>query len=264
MTHATEGTAESADGARIRYKSLGEGSPAVVFVHAWGLNMKVWDCQVPAVASKYRVVLLDLCGYGESSKERRVWTVAAFAEDVCAVCDALKLTRVVLVGHSMGGPIILEAALRLADRVAGLVPVDILLDVDAVIPADKRSALFGHMREDFEGTVASFTRTLFPPAADGSSILRVVAMETANDPTMMISALDNAMAYDARPALSRLKAPILGINADLSPTMLEHNRKYASKYDAVVMKGVSHWLMLDRPEEFSVNLLAVLDKIQRS
>jgi pimeloyl-ACP methyl ester carboxylesterase len=254
-----EGFVASTDATPIHYKCFGDGERSIVFVHGWGCTMTAWDGQVSVVASKYRVVLLDLAGHGQSGKERRAWTMESFADDVCAVCEALQLTRVVLVGHSMGGPIILEAALRMTARVVGLVPIDILLDVDDVAPGDKRAALFAQMRENFNDTVVSFFQSLFPRDADQSFVDRIIAMETANDPRMMVPALENAMAYDARPALSRLKVPIHGINGDLSPTSLEHNRKYAPQYDAVVMTGVSHWLMLDRPEEFTAKLMDVLD-----
>ena len=257
-----EGYVASADGTSIHYKSIGRGEWAVVFVHGWGCSMDAWDRQVPVVAPAHRVVLLDLAGHGASGKARSAWTIESFADDVHAVCTALDVASAVLVGHSMGGPIIVEAALRMPGQIAGLVPIDILLDVDDIKPAEQRARLFKRMRADFAGTVTSFLRSLFPANADESFVRRIMTMETEKDPSMMVPALENAMAYDARPGFSRLTVPICGINTDLSPTRFEHNRRYAPQYDAVIMNGVSHWLMLDRPDEFNGKLLNVLDRIK--
>ncbi len=251
----------SSDGVPIHYAVTGEGAPAlpaVVLVHCWGCSMKTWENQVPALAAHYRVVTLDLAGHGASGKDRKEWTVAAFADDVRAVVEALGLKRVILVGHSMAGPIVLEAYQRMPDRVAGLVVVDTLLDVDKEMSAGERAQFFGKMRADFKGTVASFLPHLFAPGTDKAFIDRIIAMETANDPAMMVPAIENVFAYDERGALARVKVPIRAINADLFPTSIEHDRKYAPQFDADVMHGVGHWLMLERPEEFNAKLLAAL------
>jgi len=224
--------------------------------------MAAWAPHVAAVSPPYGVVLLDLAGHGRSGKGRTAWTIEAFADDVRAVCDALDVKRAILVGHSMGGPIILEVALRIPDRIAGLVPLDIVVDVDHVRTAEERAAFFRYMREDFRGAVSSLVVSLFPPDAEKASVDRIIDMEMANDPKMMIPALEGAMAYDVRAALSRIRVPVFAINASLAPTSIEHNRKYASRYEAVVMSGVSHWLMVDRPNEFSANLRKVLDEIR--
>jgi sigma-B regulation protein RsbQ len=255
-------TAPSAfDQVPIHYAVAGEGDPAVVLVHCWGCSMKTWENEVPALGARWRVVTLDLAGHGDSGKGRKEWTVAGFAEDVRAVVETLGLRRVVLVGHSMGGPIVLEAAQRMADRVVGIVVVDTLLDVDSEMPAEKKAEFFGKMRADFKGTVSSFLPHLFAPNTDRAFIDRIVAMETANDPAMMVPAIENVFNYDERAALSRIKVPIRGVNADLFPTSVEHNRKYAPQFDADVVHGVGHWLMLERPDEFNAKLVAAIDLV---
>jgi pimeloyl-ACP methyl ester carboxylesterase len=256
-----EGTAASSDGIPIHYEFFEAGDSAVVFVHGWGDSLTAWVPHVAAVSPPYSVVLLDLAGHGRSGAGRTAWTIEAFAEDVLAVCDALRVKRAVLVGHSMGGPIILEAALRSPDRIVGLVPIDIVVDANHVRTAEEQAAFFRHMRQDFKGAVSSLVASLFPPDADKGSVDRIVAMEMANDPRMMVPALESAMAYDVRAALSRIHVPVFAINSDLFPTSIEHNRKYAPQYEAVIMNSVSHWLMLDRPAEFDANLLKVLADI---
>src|SRR5713101_3465630 len=104
-----DGLARSADGVPIHFTVSGAGSPALVFVHGWAIDGRYWEQQVPVFARSHRVVTLDLAGHGRSGRERKDWTVESFAQDVRAVVDALGLKKVVLVGHSMSGNVILEA-----------------------------------------------------------------------------------------------------------------------------------------------------------
>src|SRR5438552_4042219 len=97
------GTAVSADGVPIRYEAYGAGEPALVFVHGWALDRRLWAAQVASFAPHHRVVTLDLAGHGESGRLRTEWTMGAFAEDVCAVLDQASLGPSVLIGHSMSG-----------------------------------------------------------------------------------------------------------------------------------------------------------------
>src|SRR6185369_10787554 len=97
---------------------------------------------------------IDLPGHGESGLDRKSWTVENYGDDVKTVVTKLNLKRVVLVGSSMGGPIALEAARRMPDRVVGIVPVDTLQNVDAKLPPDQLEGLFKAMEADFKGTSA--------------------------------------------------------------------------------------------------------------
>ena len=74
----------SLDGIRIHYKSLGEGSEALVFVHGWSCNLDFWRYQVPAFSGKARLLLIDLPGFGESDRPRLAYTMNLFARSVDA------------------------------------------------------------------------------------------------------------------------------------------------------------------------------------
>lgn len=191
-----EGFAESADRQPIHYLSYGAGDSAVVFVHCWGCNLHYWDGAMRRLRPDQRVVALDLVGHGLSGKRRAKWTVQAFAQDVRAVVDKLGLKHVVLVGHSMSGPIILEAAALMPDKVVGLVPVDTLLDVDQKWPPEKRKAFFAQFHKDFPGTVTKVVRQLFPSTANPALVDWMVADELRADPATSIAILDENSAYD--------------------------------------------------------------------
>jgi len=81
-------------------------------------------------AADYKVVTLDQAGHGESGKDRKAWTVESLAGDVESVVKDLGLKRVILVGHSMGGPVALLAAKRMPGTVVAVIGIDTLQDAE--------------------------------------------------------------------------------------------------------------------------------------
>ena len=114
----------STDGVRIAYEVRGKGSLALVFVHGWSCNRGFWAGQMEPFSKQFKVVAVDLAGHGDSGRNREKWTIQSYGEDVAAVVKKLDVKRVILIGHSMGGDVIPEAALRLPGRVVGLIWLD--------------------------------------------------------------------------------------------------------------------------------------------
>lgn len=111
------------DGVTLRVVDSGSG-PAVVFIHGIGASAYSWRQQLgPVVAAGYRVVAIDLPGFGYSDKPRAGYHNADFVRVVTALLDTLRIDPVILVGHSMGGEVAAELALANASRVQGLVLV---------------------------------------------------------------------------------------------------------------------------------------------
>jgi pimeloyl-ACP methyl ester carboxylesterase len=240
----------------------GQGDPALVFVHCWTCRRRFWDAQVPAFNARHRVVTLDLAGHGESDSGRRDWTIAAFGEDVRAVVEHLGLRRVILIGHSMGGDVILEAARRMPNRVLGLIPVDTLLNVEQRMSPAEIEAATGRLRADFPTAVSAFMRQrLFAPSTDPALVDRIVAGATASPPEAAVAALANAWAYDAAAAFRGLRMPIVAVNADLHPTDVAANRRHAQHFDALILPGVGHYPMLEAPERFNALLAEAVRRV---
>jgi pimeloyl-ACP methyl ester carboxylesterase len=127
---ATDSWAASVDGITLNWNSAGSGAQAVIFVHGWTCDDTSWQGQVQAISQKYRVITLDLPGHGKSGspKDGR-FSMNLFARAVEAVRSEAKVEKAVLVGHSMGTPVIREYALMYPQRVAGLVLVDGLIQI---------------------------------------------------------------------------------------------------------------------------------------
>lgn len=255
-------TARSAGGVPIRFQVSGKGEPTVVLVHGWALDRRVWDGQVPRLSARRRVVTLDLAGHGESGRPRAPWTMAAFGEDVKAVVEAVGAKQVVLVGHSMGGPVVLEAARRMPERVKGILLVDTLLDVEQRTPPEQIEAMARQLEADYKTTVTQMTAEyLFAPGTPAVVRDRVLGHATAMPAEVSIALLRQSWGYDPLPALREIKAPIRAVNADKFPTNLEANRRHMPGYEAVIVAGTGHYPMLEDPARFGPALDQALSQV---
>lgn len=258
--HATPVTATrawtTADGNRIPYDVTGEGDVTVVLVHCWMCERSFWDAQVPVLAQSYRTIALDLPGHGEATSQRAEWSVAAFGDDLAGFMDALDLDNVVLVGHSMGGPVSLRAAALSGDRVRGIVAVDTLHDAEFEFSKEEMDAFMADFEADYPATCQEFVSEMFPEPDAGAAMSRVQAVscrpERAPAGIALMRDYGNIeMASWFRDA----GVPIRAINAAQPfPTRVDTNRKYAD-FDAVLMDDVGHYPHISRPAAFNPLLL---------
>jgi pimeloyl-ACP methyl ester carboxylesterase len=260
-TGVVEGSVQSADGVQIRYRAEGSGDTALVFVHCWSCDGGYWKNQVPYFSSSYRVVTLDLAGHGTSGAGRRSWTIDAYAADVKAVVEKLDLEKVVLIGHSMSGPIIVEAALKLPDRVVALIPVDTLHDLSEKPDPRGMDGILKSLRTDFRKGATDLVRQLFPATADPALVDEVARDIASAPPEVAIATFESLARYDIRPALERLRVPIRCINGDKWPTRIEESRKVYPRFDAVILPGVGHFPMLEAPKQFNEKLLQAVREL---
>ena len=246
------GSVKAPDGVEIRYEAGGNGEPAIVFVHGWSCDRTYWREQAAVFAKTRRMVAIDLAGHGESGLGRQRYTIEAFGADVKAVVESLGLKRVVLVGHSMGGPVTLEAARLMPERVVALVPIDTLGRVGQATSAEEKQAFLAPMRADFRAATGKFVRDfMFTPKSDPALVDRI-ADDMAKAPSeVALSALESLIDYDEAKALAAVTAPLRLINADRWPTDLAAARKHKPDVQLAVMPGVGHFLMLEDPAEFN-------------
>src|SRR3989442_7812035 len=108
---------------KVHYMVEGKGSRTILFVHCWAGNSGFWREQVPTLAGRARLILVDLPGHGQSDKPRRDYTMDYFAEAVLVVMRDARVDKATLVGHSMGAPVICRAYSRAPEKVAALVAV---------------------------------------------------------------------------------------------------------------------------------------------
>jgi pimeloyl-ACP methyl ester carboxylesterase len=251
----------SPDGVSIRYDDLGAGDPALVLVHGWNCDRGYWSEQLEHFARGHRVVNVDLGGHGDSGLNRTEWTMQAFGKDVSAVVTALDLREVVLVGHSMGGKVIVEAARQLGDRVVAVVGVDTFHSGGRETPQARQDEVFGQLADDYAGFMANFVDLTFVEQSDPAIREWVKADMSAAPYASAVGARQASGSYDAIPAVASLDVPLVLINSDFLPTDLTHLEASAKQFLYLEMSGVGHFVMLEDPETFNALLSAVLADI---
>ncbi len=242
---------DSPDGVTIVYHIEGKGSPALVFVHGWNCDRSYWRDQVAYFARTHTVVAIDLAGHGESGSERKFWAIPAFGADVAAVVKEEGLKRVLLVGHSMGGEISLEAARLLPGRVVGIIGVDTFQDFAATISPEEIASAVTYYRANFKTAMEMIARSMFPWGVDPSLVERVVRGMTTANPDISMAVMEALFSYRPERALRDVRVPIRVINSDHRPTNIAGNRKMAASFGARIMTGHGHFLFLEAPGEFN-------------
>lgn len=235
---------------RLRVDDGGSGGIPVVFVHGNGGNRTQWAGQVRHLRASRRAVAFDLRGMGESEVAGNGdYSVEGFAEDVAAVAKALGLGRFVLVGHSYGGAVVAAYAGRHPEKLAGLVFADVAGDVRNPPPAHAEALRRGLLPENYE----EFTRRWFEGIlAGGTGATRDAVYRSlrATRPEVFIAATTGLSTFDPAAALSHYRGPRLHISSFLADNPVAIHRAFKDMPVRVV-QDASHWLMLDRPEEFN-------------
>ena len=130
------------NGLNINYKTSGPGGRArvAVILQGWGTDMNLYDSVAAAINDRYRVVQLDLPGFGESDEPPEAWSVDDYCDFFCIFLEKIKVKKAVLIGHSYGGRMIIKLAARSSE---GRLPFEIskimLVDSAGVMPV--RSAM---------------------------------------------------------------------------------------------------------------------------
>ncbi|MHA2288656.1 MAG: alpha/beta fold hydrolase, partial [Promethearchaeota archaeon] len=109
-----------ANGIRLSYRVYGEGYP-VVFIHGYGAKKEIWKPQVVEISNKYKVIIFDLRGTGESDRPNIPYTMKMMTDDVNGLIEALNIKKAHIIGRSFGGMIAQNLTLLYPERVDKLV-----------------------------------------------------------------------------------------------------------------------------------------------
>jgi pimeloyl-ACP methyl ester carboxylesterase len=260
FTFAWPVAATTVDGLKIHSTVSGKGLRTVVFVHGWTCDSTSWDGQVPALSKTYRVVTLDLPGHGQSGAPADgKFSMDLFARAVEAVRGEVGADKIVLVGHSMGAPVIRQYARLYPQRVAGLVAVDGPLDLRQFgAPSGGMPSMTG---ADGLKNRETMIRTMFTPQTPASLQQQILTM-MLHAPEATAAGAMNAM-FD--PALRQddvTSVPALAVYAGTnSPPNADTIKKVLPRYEAAQIAGTGHFLMMEKPDEFNRLLTAFLAKV---
>ena len=245
----------SKDGTPISYEVNGNGEPGLVFVHGWSCDSRYWREQVPYFSKTYQVVTIDLAGHGHSGFSRSKYTMKAFGKDVKAVTDVSGADKVILIGHSMGGSVIAEAARLMPARGIGLIGIDTLQNIEYPLTSDELKKMTAPMKADFKSGSRNFVSEMMRPGTDPKLREWILSDMSSTPPSVALSAMQEMMSRyltgEAAKPFEAIKLPVVAVNADMWPINYEANRRHMASFDAIILENSDHFLMMNRPEEFN-------------
>ncbi len=256
----------SLDSERIAYDVAGKGKTSLIFIHGWSCDGRYWQKQVPAFAKDYQVITADLAGHGHSSFDRSNFSMLSFANDVRAIMLKENIDRAILIGHSMGGGVIAEAAKLMPEKVIGIIGIDTLQNVAERLPQSDIDEMAKSFEGDFRKAAQEFVSPMFPKGTDPQLVNWVVEDMSSAPKEIAISAFRNYMGQyvngEAAMVFEDITIPVVSINARLWPTAPEENRKYIKHYQLLYIDETGHFPMLEKPEEFNVLLKKATNSIE--
>jgi pimeloyl-ACP methyl ester carboxylesterase len=242
------------------------GNPAaiVVLIHGWSCDSSYWDAQLPALVAHHDVLTVDLAGHGRSPLGEQDGSMARFAADVASLLSELPPDKpLILAGHSMGGPVAIETAHLLGERVRGVIGVDTFASVTwPPTPAAEVTKRLAAFQADFAATTAAFvSQSFFRSDADPALKSRIVADMSAGNPIIGKAAIRGLNDWRGLERMRTIRAPIVTINADQVPIDVERIRSDVPQFRAITLGGLGHFLMMEAPQRFNPLLLATIDEL---
>lgn len=260
------------DGLTLHYY---EGGPAdgdtLVMIHGFGANRDNWLRMARHFTERYRVIALDLPGFGESSKPDASYDVASQTERLHAFVTALNIEKPHLIGNSMGGHIAALYAARYPDQVSSIALLDNagitsprMSEMFQMIERGQPNPLVVRKAEDF-GTLMDFVFVNPPPLPD-SLKRHFAAQSMANQAHYdMIFTQLREQYVPLEPELPKIQVPVLVLWGDrdrvLDVSSIEVMKPLLQKPTVVVMKDCGHAPMIERPEETAQHYQAFLDSL---
>lgn len=262
----------SYDGVNIYYEDQGQGIP-LVLVHGWTCSSKIWQKNIPELVKNFRVVTMDLRGHGNSVKTLAGHHVTHYARDVRALLEHLDLRDAILMGWSLGGPVVLSywAQFHSDSRLKGIGMIDsntCPLSSEAWnahrlknFNVDGMNAGFTALMDDPAGFAAGFARRMFhKEQVDYSDLQWIVAEIRKTPPWIAIAIYSDYVTNDFTSILPTITIPGIVFAADsaIAEKGVEQGRYLAGlmpKGQFIEFKNAGHILFFEQPDEFNNALI---------
>jgi len=245
-------TAYSFDNVPIVYQKTGNGKEVLVFIHCWSCDKSYWAGQLEYFGNNYTVIAIDLAGHGESGFDRTGWTIENYGKDVKAVVEKEKLNNVILIGHSMGGAIVLSAAQQSRNSgIKALIGIDTFQDIEYMYTKEQYAGFVKPFEEDFPTATKEFIKQMFPENAD-SNLVEMISGDMSSAPKdVALASFNDLFSFNEAENFDKINIPVRFLNADHYPTNVESAKRHIKDFGVKIMKSVGHFLMLEKPDEFN-------------
>jgi len=241
----------SREGVRLHFEQEGRGRPPFVFVHGWCCDRTFFQPQFDHFKSSCRVMTLDLRGCGNSDLAEIGFDIPTFADDVAWLCGELKISKPIVLGHSLGGMI----ALELASRYPALPAAIVAVDPGPINPLPETRTFFEALIAQLEGPKANearreFIEGFFLPTDDAERKRRIVETMCAVPLRIAVAALRGIVAWNGTEALRLCRVPLLVLRSETGGSN-DPERLLPLKPDIQfgVTVGAGHFHQLEVPEQ---------------
>jgi 3-oxoadipate enol-lactonase len=245
-----------ATGIAYRSRNADGAEPPIIFVHGAAGNMLAWLASTRVLADtlpERPIYFLDLPGHGKSRVPGMI-SVDEYARALMDFIFGMGFRRCCLVGHSMGGGIVLTAAL---DAAPDLIEKVAVLGSSYRIPVIP--ALFTALKEDFAGAMEMMRQWGFGNDADLRIVDAVVADMMDCNPVTALNDFKACHAYDIKDRVGQLKPPLAVLYGSLDVMVSENRNKALAAAvpgaKLIRFEGASHMLMAERPKEAANELV---------
>jgi pimeloyl-ACP methyl ester carboxylesterase len=200
----------------IHHVVTGEGKPPIVFVHGFACAHTDWNAQVAHLSPRHQTVAVDLRGHGDSPGTAAECSIERYGADVAEVMRALKLPPAIVVGHSLGCRVAIEAALQASAQTAGV----ILVDGSQFAAAMEPILMERFASPDGYTTITNaLFKDMFTAKSDPSVVASVVARALRLPRPIGEKMLSDLLRYDVgrlAHSLASLRVPVMALQATFS------------------------------------------------
>ena len=196
----------------MHFVRSGRGAPALVFVHGFACTHEDWRAQLEHFSRSHETVACDLRGHGATPGRPHECSIEHFGGDVAALVNNLELETCVLIGHSMGCRVVLEANRLIADKVAGIVLVDGSRLADRDPAAAEAAARAGIAKAGYPAFAENlFRQMFFTPSPTADAIVRRAVTQSAGFGPELWPRMARWDAESMDAAFDALRVPLLAI-----------------------------------------------------
>ncbi len=241
------------NGVNINYEEKGEGE-LIVLLHGWGSNIKLFANLIDLLSKKYKVVAMDMPGFGESQEPPSAWCVDDYADFVIEFLKAYNTDKVMLLGHSFGGRVIIKLNSR--ENPPFEITKVILVDSAGILPPKSNKKSFRTRWYKFCRTILStgIMQKIAPVALEKLRVKYGSADYVAASP-LMRQVLVKTVNEDLEPLLPNIKCPTLlvwGVNDTATPLSDgEKMEKLIPDAGLVKLENAGHYSFLEQQYTFN-------------
>ena len=240
-------------GVTLRYEDTGTGGTPMLLIHAMAADHTLMAPIAEHASRSRRVVSVDLRGHGESDKPDEGYTIPIWADDIEALIKELGLSRVVVVGHSLGGVIAMEVARRLPEVVEAVVTVDSPFFFLEGIGEKLQPIIEGVKSPDPMPAMMMFSSMNFTPSDSPERKAEILRMMNEFPPNILRQVFFSVLSFDGEGAVRAVKAPALYIHT-VAP--VDTGRLAAACPNVTVkrIEGPGHYVHLEQPEKVNAEI----------